>query len=215
MNMKKKKRILISLIILVFIVIAIPLSIRLIEVNKYKMTEDELEQYRQSISDYEGKNEEIGKLNSSYWDTYNEYDYNYKYAFYNQYTREHISKIYNLYMQLLDIKFPEKYSEVYAQYIYSYAVEDISCKLADSTFNGSLDEFKNYFPPSDISCYNWKLKNQFYNESYIPKDYSSPNFEQILYKIKSEYIDGDTSASKMYDELHEIFYNEDFLKQLK
>ena len=212
-NTKKKKCILISLVILVFMVIAIPLSIHLIDVNKYKMTNEELEQYFQSIELLDEKLNNIIQDGISFsHEYYNEY-VNTEYG--RKIYREQIISNYDSYKCLLDIKFPKKYSELFAQFIYSSAVEYISCELAALTFQDSVDEFKDYFPPGALTLYNQKLHDQLYDKYYIPKDYSNLNFEQILYKIKSEYIDGDTSASKMYDELHEIFYNEDFLKQLK
>lgn len=212
---RKKKIILLSTIILTCVAILIPTLIHLVQVDKYRMTDSELSQYQQCIIDYEKVMDEIDQLNSSYWEKYEEYDYNYKYHFFSKYTYDYILKRYNLYMKLLNIKFPDKYLKLYTQLVYTSAVYDISDDLAFATIDVILDEIKDYSPPNDLLNYREKIQNQLYNEYYIPKDYSSPNFEQILFKIKSEYIDGDTSASKMYDELHEIFYNEEFLKQLK
>lgn len=174
------------------------------------MSEIELEQYQQCVNEYKNINSNIDNTESTFSKQYDEaidknvFLYNYLCNLITEYTK------------LIAIDFPDKYTNLYRQLIYTECVLDISNDLAYATFDPILDKnVGEYFPPNEISRYTQKLKKQLMNPNYIPSDISSPDFEQIYFKIIQEYIEGNKSASEIYDELQQIFYNNDFIKDLK
>lgn len=209
--MKMGKRLMIYLIIVCSILLVAVSVIYISKVNKYRMSEDEMKQYQQCIGEYENIKSDIifdigGVFPKQYDETVNKSD-----CLYN-----HIVNLKNEYMSLIEIEFPNKYTEMYKQLVYANCVLDISNDLAYATFDPILNKnVGEYYPPNEIGRYTHKLEKKLKNPYYIPTDITGPNFEQILYKIQKEYLEGNKSASEIYDELHEIFYNDDFIKDLK
>lgn len=181
------------------------------KVNKYKMSEIEIEQYQKCITEYENiKSDIIFDIGGTFLEQYDE-AVNKNDCLFN-----HIANLKNEYMSLIEIEFPNKYTEMYKQLIYANCVLDISNDLAYATFDPILNKnVGEYFPPNEIGRYTHKLEKQLENPYYIPSDVSKPDFEQILYKIQKEYLEGNKSASEIYDELKEIFYNDNFIKDIK
>ena len=210
-NIMKMKRLMVYLIIICCIFGALVFAIYLSKVNKYRMTEDEIEQYEKALAEYEETTSDIifdigGVFPKQYDEAVNKSD-----CLYN-----HIVNLKNEYMSLIEIEFPNKYTEMYKQLVYTNCVLDISNDLAYATFDPILDKnVGEYFPPNEIGWYTHKLEKQLENPYYIPSDIFGPNFEQILYKIQKEYLESNKSASEIYDELHDIFYNEEFIEDLK
>lgn len=174
------------------------------------MSEIEFEEYQQCINRYEKIEDNIADINT---DILKQYDESINK---NDFLYNHIVNLNDEYINLLEIKFPDKYTGLYKQLIYTKYVLDISNNLAYATFDPILDKnIDEYFPPNEINQYKQKLKKQLINPNYIPSDISSPDFEQIYFKIIQEYIEGNKSAPEIYDELQQIFYNNDFIKDLK
>lgn len=204
----------IYLVIIGCVFIATISVIHLFKVNKYRMTENEIEQYLRCMVEYEEITSIIEDIGDDFIKQYDEAtNIN---SFFYSHIYKHIKNLEKEYMRLIEIKLPEKYTQLYTQLVYADCVRDISDSLAFATFDPILDKnVGGYFPPHELLDYVLKLEDELKNPYYIPKDISRPNFEQILYKIQVEYLEGDKSASEIYDELHEIFYNEQFIKDLK
>lgn len=178
------------------------------KVNKYKMSEIEIEQYQDCLAEYEEITSNISDIGIEFLHQYDEKIDK------NSFLYSHICNLQNEYMKLIEIEFPNKYKELYTQLIYTECVRDIAQDLAYATID--LDEsIGEYFPPNELLDYMLKLEKQLENPYYIPSDVSRPAFEQILYKIQKEYLEGNKNASEIYDELHEIFYNDEFIKDLR
>lgn len=174
------------------------------------MSEPEIAQYQQCITEYKKIISNIDNLGFDFAKQYDESTDK------NNFLYVHISNLQNEYMKLIEIEFPNKYTDLYKQLIYAKCVLDISNDLAYATIDPILDKsVGEYFPPNDIGRYINKLEKQLENPYYMPSDISESDFEQILYKIQKEYLEGNKSVSEIYGELHEIFYNDEFIKDLK
>lgn len=208
--MKIEKRLLIYLIIICCISFILVFIIYFSKINKYKMSEPEIAQYQQCITEYKKIISNIDNLGFDFAKQYDESTDK------NNFLYVHISNLQNEYMKLIEIEFPNKYTDLYKQLIYAKCVLDISNDLAYATIDPILDKsVGEYFPPNDIGRYINKLEKQLENPYYMPSDISESDFEQILYKIQKEYLEGNKSVSEIYGELHEIFYNDEFIKDLK
>ncbi len=174
------------------------------------MSEPEIAQYQQCIAEYKKIISNIDNLGLDFAKQYDESTDK------NNFLYAHISNLQNEYMKLIEIEFPNKYTELYKQLIYAKCVLDISNELAYATIDPILDKnVGEYFPPNDIGQYIKELEKKLFNTNYIPIDVSKPDFEQICFKIKQEYLRDNKSASEIYDELKEIFYNDNFIKDIK
>lgn len=169
------------------------------------MSEDEIEQYEQSIKEYKRIEEEIFAYNGTLYELFDS----------NKDLSAYFVGRLDLYNQLLQIEFPEKYNELYNELAHATAVYGLSSDFAYITIDIVLDNIGDYYPPNELGRYITRLERQLYNKNYIPKSGSNINFEQIYFKINEEYYKDNKSASQVYDELHEIFYNKDFLQKLK
>lgn len=174
------------------------------------MSEIEIAKYQQCIVEYE---EIISNINNLGFDFAKQYDDS---SEKDSFLYTHISDLQNEYMQLIEIEFPNKYVVLYEQLIYAKYMLDIANDFAYTTFAPVLDKnVGEYFPPNDIERYINRLEKQLFNTHYIPKDVPTPDFEQICFKIEQEYFEDNKSVSEIYDELKEIFYNDNFIKDLK
>lgn len=207
--MKAGKRLIIYLVILCCVLVALVSVIYFSKVNKYKMSDIEVEQYQQCVNDYENINSNIVNMGGTFSKQYDEVIDK------NDFLYNHICNLKSEYMNMIEIEFPNKYTELYKQLIYANCVLDMSNALAFATFDPILDkDVGKYFPPNEIGRYTHRLEEQLLNPNYVPSDVSRPDFEQIYFRIEQEYIEGNKSASEIYDELNEIFHNEDFLQKL-
>lgn len=208
--MKIGKRLLIYLIIICCISFILVFIIYFSKINKYKMLEPEIAQYQQCITEYKKIISNIDNLGFDFAKQYDESTDK------NNFLYAHISNLQNEYMKLIEIEFPNKYTELYKQLIYAKCVLDISNDLAYATIDPILDKsVGEYFPSNDIGRYINKLEKKLFNTNYIPIDVSKPDFKQICFKIEQEYLRDNKSASEIYDELKEIFYNDNFIKDIK
>lgn len=169
------------------------------------MSDIEVEQYEQAMKNYQDIIAKIDEQSGIFYKQYNAG---------NDISEEYLNNIYILYNQLIGIKFPEKYVDLYNELIYAKIVYGLSNDFAYIAFDPILDEnVGNYFPPNEIGEYIKQLEDQLYNKSYVPKNNINIDFEQIYYKIIQEYYKDNKSVSEVYDELSEIFYNKDFLQR--
>lgn len=203
-----RKRLIIYLIILCCIIVALVSVIYFSKVSKYKMSEIEIEQYRNCLAEYEEITSNISDIGIEFLHQYDE-KIDKRSFLYN-----HICNLKSEYMKLLEIEFPNKYKELYTQLIYTECVRDIAQDLAYATISPD-ESIGEYFPPNELLDYMLKLEDQLQNPNYVPSDVSRPDFAQIYYKIEQEYLKENKSASEIYEELHEILYNDGFIKDLK
>ena len=203
--MKKKKCLLVSLVVLCCIFFVFLFALYFAKINKYKMSDIEVEQYEQAMKNYQDIIAKIDEQSGIFYKQYNAG---------NDISEEYLNNIYILYNQLIGIKFPEKYVDLYNELIYAKIVYGLSNDFAYIAFDPILDEnVGNYFPPNEIGEYIKQLEDQLYNKSYAPKNNINIDFEQIYYKIIQEYYKDNKSVSEVYDELSEIFYHKDFLQR--
>ena len=203
--MKKKKYLFVSFGVLGCAIIALSV-LYLSEINKYKMSDNELEQYENSIKEYQSIIDEISACSDNFYKQNDSQLNN---------SSEYVTNIIKLYAKFTQIQFPKKYNALYNELSYAKCGYGISNDLAYITFDPIIDKnVGDYFPPNQIQNYIKKLEKQLYNINNVPKNNSTIDFQQIYFKITQEYYEDNKNISEVYDELHEIFYNKDFLQKI-
>lgn len=219
--MKKNMRNTFFAIIGIVIVIALFFACK---INQYKMLADEQQMYNLAIEEYESIQIELrdisdqifcrGKYQDQKALQYKDID-GYEMIFNDRYLSLR-SKENELRLQLFDIEFPKKYQDMYHQLCLLDYINNTASDMAYESIDYILDEVKTYFPDNSIGRKVDKLKKQLYNEYYIPKEIDSSMYEQLFYRITTDWYDVSKVASRStYLEFHDLIYHEDFLKSLK
>ena len=178
------------------------------------MTQNEKILYDKSILEYEQILSNISSMDKEFTDKYTDEDYNIT-ADDNE-KKEYICELYDEYDKLTQIEFPNKYKKLYKQLSYTVCVRKLTNTMAWLTFVPILDDdIGEYFPPNELYKYESKLEKKLYNKFYVPKNIKEVDFEQLLFKIRKEYLDNNKSLSWVYDEIHKAFYDTNFLELIK
>lgn len=218
---EKKLRNIICAIIAICVIIV---SIFVYRINKYKIPTEEEQIYISAIEEYESIQIELkdisdqifcrGKYQDQKALQYKDID-GYEMIFNDRYLSLR-SKENELRLQLFDIEFPKKYQDMYHQLCLLDYINNTASDMAYESIDYILDEVKTYFPDSSIGRKVNKLKKQLYNEYYIPKEIDSSMYEQLFYRITTDWYDVSKVASRStYLEFRDLIHHEDFLKSLK
>lgn len=219
--MKKRLRNIICPIIAICVIIV---SIFVYRINKYKIPTEEEQIYISAIEEYESIQDELMDVNDQlfcsgkYQDQkslqYKDQD-GYEMLFNDRYLGLR-NKENELRLQLFDIQFPEKYQDMYHQLCLLDYINNTASDMAYESIDNILDEVKTYFPDNSIGRKVDELKKQLYNEYYTPQEIDNSMYEQLFYRITTDWYNESKVASRStYLEFHDLIYHEDFLKSLK